>query len=173
MLEPLEIRPEEPDDAPSIRAVNTAAFGRPEEARLVDALREAGALPLSLVAVYSGEIIGHIAFSRVELGESTCRNSALALAPMAVHPQFQRQSVGSRLVEVGLGHAAAWGADLVIVLGHPSFYPRFGFVPAGPLGIQCPCKAPSEAFMVREITPNAVATHQGIVSYHAAFNSIA
>ena len=119
------------------------------------------------------EILGHIAFSPVRIGAATSGNAALALAPMAMHPRVQRQGIGSRLVTAGLAQATALGAPLVIVLGHPEFYPRFGFVPASPLGILCPFEAPPEAFMVRELKPGAIAAHHGTVRYHPAFDAFA
>ncbi|MGH9321531.1 MAG: GNAT family N-acetyltransferase, partial [Vicinamibacteria bacterium] len=147
------IRAEEPRDREAIHRVNLEAFGQEEEANLVDALRRSKAFipELSLVAVSASDIVGHILFPRIVVKDSAVAHPALALAPMAVLPGFQNRGIGSALVERGLDRALALGDDLVIVVGHSEYYPRFGFVPAGPHGIRLPFPAPPEAFMVREL----------------------
>jgi putative acetyltransferase len=126
------VRAEEPGDEDGIRAVHQAAFPTPDEARLVDALRAVGRLSISLVAERADVIVGHIAFSPVELEGAT---GGLGLAPVAVLPGCQRKGVGRELILAGLVFCRRQAAPVVVVLGHPAYYPRFGFVPAAPLGL--------------------------------------
>ncbi len=127
MRSAVRIRPEEPQDWPAIRALIEAAFGSKAEADLVQRLREGGDLVLSLAADDGGPV-GHIAFSRLALPETPSAR-ACALAPLAVSPQRQRQGIGSALVREGLMRLAQGGMDLVLVLGEPDYYGRFGFAP--------------------------------------------
>ena len=163
----IHIRPEKPEDRAAIYAVVLAAFGRPEEAQLVDALRDGGHFDprLSLVCQRDGQIIGHILLSRITIGSAP----ALALAPLAVTPTYQRQGYGSALLEAALQAARELGHQAVVVLGHPDFYPRFGFVPAADRGITAPFEVPREAFLVRELLPGALEGVSGIVTYPAPF----
>lgn len=144
------IRLEIPPDAPAIRAVNEAAFGRPAEADLVTRLWEAGRVCLSLVADIDGEIAGHILFSDVSV-DGTDDARMVGLAPMAVLPGRQNQGIGSALVRRGLEDCREFGYRGIIVLGHPAYYPRFGFVPASRFGISCEFDAPDEAFMAIDL----------------------
>ncbi len=166
------VRPESPPDAAAIHEVNVAAFGGPAEAGLVDALLAADALTISLVAELEGRVVGHIAFSPVQIAGERGVTNALALAPLAVLPGQQRKGIGSLLTEAGLMEARRLGWELVIVLGHPEYYPRFGFVPAKPHGILSPYEVPDEAFMVLELRPDALPKHHGMVIYHEAFASL-
>ena len=164
----MEIRPERPGDAARVHALNRAAFESDTEATLVDALRARAAGTISLVAEEDGEIVGHIMFSPVQLtGAPDVR--ALALAPMAVAPGRQRTGVGSALVRRGLEHSRASSADAVFVVGHPAYYPRFGFTLASGAGIACEFEVPDEAFMVLELVPGVLAQRGGTVVYHEAF----
>jgi putative acetyltransferase len=165
----VSIRPELPGDRAGIRAVEEAAFERKGEADLVDALRQAGALTVSLVAVQGGQVVGHIAFSPIDIADKDNVSTALCLAPIAVLPACQRESIGAALVQAGLEACRAAGATVVVVLGHPTYYPRFGFQPAMPLGIEPPFAVPSEAFMVAELTPGGLAGHKGTVRYRPEF----
>ena len=115
------IRHEQPGDIPAIHQVNTLAFGQPQEVDLVDALRRAGALTISLVAVQDDRIVGHIAFSPVTITSDAAVVDAIGLAPMAVLPERQRQSIGSQLVEAGLQACRETGYKIVVVLGHPNY----------------------------------------------------
>lgn len=127
----------------------TAAFGRRAEAELVDKLRESDGFvhQLSLVADSSGVILGHVMFTHITL-EAGSPVQVLALAPVSVYPAFQRRGIGSALISRGLEIADELGEPLVVVLGHPEFYPRFGFVTASTLGIKPPWPVdPDEAFM--------------------------
>ena len=167
----MQIRPETPADLPGVRAVHLAAFDGSAEADLVDRLRGRCFPQVSLVATDKGRIVGHILFTPVLLpGHPEAR--LLGLAPMAVLPDYQRSGVGGALVEAGLAAARQAGAGAVVVLGHPGYYPRFGFAPASPHGIRCPYDAPDEAFMVVPLMPGHLAGLAGTVEYHAAFAPI-
>jgi putative acetyltransferase len=168
----LTLRCETPEDIPAIPHIHTAAFGRPIEADLVDALRRHNALTISLVAVQGGRLVGHIAFSPVTITSSTATMEALGLAPMAVLPTYQRRGIGSQPVEAGLTacHHTAYG--VVVVLGHPHYYPRFGFAPAKPWGIVWEHDAPEEAFMVHELREGALTQTKGVVKYRPEFDVV-
>ena len=165
----VEVRPETPADVEAIRRVNAAAFGRPDEGRVVDALREHAALCVSLVAVEGGRVSGHIAFSLATLGEGAGPVAIAALGPMAVMPDRQRLGIGSALVRAGLDACRRLGHEVVVVLGHPAFYPRFGFVTARPLGVTCEYPVPDEVFMVAELSPGALRGRRGLVRYAPDF----
>jgi len=165
----LSIRPETPEDIYAIRYVNEQAFGQKEEAGIIEKLRNRNALTLSLVAVQENEVVEHIAFSPVTV-ESKCAGfEAIALAPMAVLPAYQGKGIGSQLVRAGLEECRHLGHDIVVVLGHPTYYPCFGFVPAGPRGIDCEFEVPEEAWMVLELGEGALAGRGGIVKFQPEF----
>jgi putative acetyltransferase len=162
------IRPESPRDGPTVRVVEASAFPTTAEADLVDALRAEASPLVSLVAEDDGVVVGHIMFSPVTLeGRSDLR--WMGLAPMAVRPARQRQGVGSALVRLGLDACRAMGVAAVVVLGHPAFYPRFGFQRASRFGLRCEYDVPDEAFMAIELAPAAFAGATGTVRYHPAF----
>lgn len=164
----MDIRPEKSDDAAAVRRVNEAAFGRPDEADLADRLRDRAAAYLALVAVHEGDVIGHIAFSAITMDPPHPALSALGLAPMAVLPDCQRSGVGSALIREGLAACQHAGADVVFVLGHPNYYPRFGFEPVATRGIENEYGAPPEAFMALELTPGALVGVLGTAVYDPA-----
>lgn len=118
------IRYATPADRSAIATVVEAAFGRPDEARIVERLREDDDAMFELVAEADGEVVGHIMFSRLWADRD---DLYAALGPMAVRPDRQRSGLGSALVRGGLESAPQFGAVGVIVLGHPAYYPRFGF----------------------------------------------
>ena len=164
------IREEQPGDAAEIRTVNERAFGQPAEANLVDKLREDCEALLSLVTVREGRVVGHILFSPITFDRSKNMNGGMGLAPMAVLPDCQRQGIGSRLVERGLALLRSRSCPVVVVLGHPEYYPRFGFVPASAHGIRCQWDGvPDEAFMIHIFDAPAMEGVQGIVRYRAEF----
>lgn len=163
------IREERPGDRAAVRRVNEAAFGQPDEAELVERLAADGAGLLSLVAEISGEIVGHILFSRAEIVGAGRSHAAVALAPMAVLPVQQNSGIGSALVHEGLARLKDAGHQRVIVLGHPNYYPRFGFEPADRYGIRCPIDAPPEAFMALALTPGALGDCAGTMRWAEAF----
>lgn len=169
----MRIRVEGPDDLTAVAQVHRAAFGRPAEAALVDRLRADGDAVVSLVAEAAAEVIGHILFSPVRLDPAPPTPPAwLGLAPMAVLPAHQRRGTGAALVRAGLEAARAGGATAVVVLGHPEYYPRFGFVPASRRGLRCIYDAPDEAFMALALTPDGLAGARGLVRYAAAFDAL-
>lgn len=171
-LDDLEIRPEKAADLAAIRRVNLSAFAGPAEAELVDRLRQAGGLTLSLVAVRQGRVVGHIAFSPVTVSGPDQRVSGIGLGPMAVAPQLQRTGIGSSLVAAGLEQLQRLQHPFVVVLGHPEYYPRFGFVPAVRFGIRWEQLVTEEAFLVRELTPGGLVGVSGEVRYRPEFDGV-
>jgi putative acetyltransferase len=141
----IEIREEKPGDTQAIHALNKEAFGQEQEANIVDALRKNDAVLLSLVAVYDNEVVGHILYSPITVNNEI---EGAALGPMAVRPGFQRQGVGSSLVQAGNERLEREGWPFIIVLGHAEFYPRFGFRPASEHGITCEWDVPGDVFML-------------------------
>lgn len=163
------IRPENSIDISVIRAVNAAAFGQEDEGMIVDKLRDADALRVSLVVVVDGDVVGHIAFSPVRLVGEGGETAALGLGPMAVHPDFQKQGLGGELIAAGVEACKALDEALIFVLGHPDYYPRFGFRPTYPFNIAWEIDCPKEAFMVLELKPGALSGLSGKIKYHPAF----
>ncbi len=166
----VSIRFEQPRDGAEVHTVNEQAFGRPQEAQLVDALR---ALPdsLSLVATAGDRVIGHILFTPVTLEPPRAGLHVAGLAPMAVQPGFQRQGIGSQLVRGGLEACRRQGYTAVVVVGHPKYYPRFGFVPAHTQGLEYEHPVPREAFMVIELDSGTLAGYSGVVRYRPEFDA--
>jgi len=164
------IRDELAEDRMAVRHLNEAAFGSPAEADLVDLLREQASPLISLVAAEDGEVVGHIVFSPVTLpGNPELR--LMGLAPMSVTPARQRSGIGSALVRQGLSRCEELGSDAVFVLGHPEYYPRFGFQPASTFGISCEYDVPDEAFMAIELRPGCLQSVRGAAKYHSAFGA--
>jgi len=166
----VRIRRESAADRAAVHALNSAAFGQAAEADLVDALRdEAGVI--SLVAEVEGRVVGHILFSPVTLAGH--ESLAIAgLAPMAVTPDRQRQGVGSALVRTGLDQCRRSGFGAVVVLGHPAYYPRFGFATASERSIDCEYDVPAEAFMLLELQSGYLHGASGTIRYHPAFGAL-
>jgi putative acetyltransferase len=162
----MDIRFEREEDVPTIRYVNQVAFAGTFEADLVDALRTQAKPLVSLVADDAGDVVGHILLSPVSLASAPGR-LVMGLAPMAVVPERQRQGIGTRLVTAGLGECRALGAAAVVVLGHPQFYPRFGFVPASRFGVTSEYDVPDDTFMALEFESGALTP--GSIRYHEAF----
>jgi len=165
----VSIRPETPKDVDSIRYVNDQAFGQIGEGAIVDKLRNRNALTISLVATRGDKVVGHIAFSPVVI-ESQCSSfEAVALAPMAVLPADQRKGIGSQLVRSGLEECRRLGHEVVVVLGHPDYYPRFGFVRGKQRGIDCEFEVPDEAWMVLELKEGILRGKSGTVKFQPEF----
>ena len=155
-MDDILIRHETPADILGVRAVNAAAFEAGVEAALVDALRENGKFTLSLVACIEGELVGHILFTDIEMEPGGAEACILGLAPMAVLPAWQGRGIGSAMVRRGLEDCRELGYRGIVVLGHPAFYPRFGFTPASRHGISCIYDAPDEAFMALALGDEAL-----------------
>jgi putative acetyltransferase len=165
------IRPEADQDRAAIWSVNQAAFEGDAEANLVDALRDGGFAEVSLVAEVDGEIVGHILFSRVVIGTKVGTVDALSLAPMVVLPMHQRRGIGSRLVEAGLEACREAGHRIVVVLGHPKFYPRFGFSAERARRLESPFGG-GEAWMALELVPGVLVSVEGRVEYSPPFEEL-
>ncbi len=167
----LIIRPELPEDKDAIYTVNAQAFGREEEAKLVDAIRDSPEFipALSLVAERDGQILGHVLFSGMAIDTGAATVPALSLAPVAVLPEYQRQGIGSRLIREGLDRSRALGHGLVILFGHPEYYPRFGFAPASRFKLKCEYDVPDEAFMALELKRGVLANASGVVRFLPEF----
>lgn len=166
----LTIREESPDDISAIRRVNELAFGQPAEADLVDRLRQACPDTLSLVAA-DGGILGHVLFTPVVAGGSGGAVIGMGLAPMAVLPDRQGRGVGSELVRRGLEILRQRGCPFVVVVGHPEYYPRFGFEPASKHRITSQWNGiPDAAFMALVLDPHAMAGVSGVAKYRNEFN---
>jgi len=161
------IRAKAPADHAMIRHVNEAAFGGSEEADLVEALRTAGGVLLSVVAESDGLIVGHILFSRMWIDTAAGPIDAVALAPMAVLPECQRREIGGRLIRHGLTALRGLGERIVIVVGHAEYYPRFGFSRAQAGSLEGPFSR--ESFMALELSPGALEGVRGRVRYPPAF----
>jgi putative acetyltransferase len=166
----MRIRAEAPPDFARVQEINRIAFGGDAEARLVGLLREQAAPAVSLVADDDGNVVGHILFTPVSV--PGIEGLAMGLAPMAVTPLRQRGGIGTALVEAGLERCKELGAVAVVVLGHPEFYPKFGFAPAERFGLKCEYDVPAEAFMAIELHAHALRGASGTVKYHAAFSQL-
>lgn len=167
------VRTEQAGDREAIRRIHEEAFGRRDEADLVDALRRSGNLPVSLVALEAKYPVGHIAFSPVTVDGPPAAPPAVGLAPVAVLPRLQGRGIGSRLVEAGLEECRRLGYGLVFVLGHPGYYPRFGFTPAVEAGLRWEHDAPAEAFLVKEILAGSLArAGGGVVRFSREFEGL-
>ncbi len=166
------IREETPADAEAIAAIHRAAFAQPGEAELVGALRAGGGLTLSLVAASAGELVGHIAFSPVRIEGPQGGTEAVGLAPMAVSPGRQGEGIGGALIQDGLARLREAGHRAVVVLGHPEYYPRFGFARASAFGLRWEHPAPDEAFMAIELVAGGLAEVRGVVRYRQEFAAL-
>lgn len=164
------IRGERPDDADAIREILVAAFGGEAEARLVDRLRATGKIACALVAEEKGRVLGYVVFSTIAAGENQA--PAMALAPIAVMPAFQRLGIGSALASAGLERLRQERVQRVLVVGDPAYYARFGFVPASRFGLKCPFPAPEDAFMAIELQPGAFNGVSGMVRYGHEFDDL-
>jgi putative acetyltransferase len=165
----VHIRLEAKADRSALRALNEAAFGTSAEADLLDALRSKSIDCISLVAHSGAALIGHILFSPVALAEYP-EVRLMGLGPMAVAPQQQRQGIGTALVREGLIRCKRLGVRAVVVVGHPEYYPRFGFVPASRYSIRSEYDVPDAAFMAIELEAGALDGLAGLIRYDEAFS---
>ena len=166
------VRPEKPEDIPAIRIVNERAFGRTAEADLVDALRRNGKAAISLVADDDGRVVGHIFFGAVTIQSRETELTGIGLAPLAVIPERQKQRIGSMLMGHGLRRCREEDHPFLVVLGHPNYYPRFGFVPASNFGIKSEYDVADEVFMVMELREGALTGCAGVAKYQPEFNEV-
>ena len=175
------IRQEQPDNIAAVRAINEVAFplhtrvereaGQSAEAGIVDSIRSSCPDVVSLVAVDAGRIVGHVFFSPVFVSTAGGAVQGMGLAPMAVIPERQRQGIGSRLVQAGIDAMRERGCPFVIVLGHPKYYPRFGFVPASQHGLSCQwAGVPDQAFMVLVLDEHTMSSVTGVARYRDEFD---
>ena len=156
------IRSETSGDVAAIRIVEEVAFGRADEARLIDDLRDAGDSVFSLVAVDDDTVVGHVLFSRM-----TAPFPALALAPVAVQPEYRRTGIGSRLIREGIARGEADGWAGIFVLGDPEFYRRFGFSAAGARGFTSPYAGPH--LMALSLGRSELPVAEGRIEHAPAF----
>lgn len=167
----ITIRPETAADIAQVRGVNERAFGQPIEADLVDRLRRNCPDALSLVASVDGRVVGHILFTPVVIEHTPQAIVGAALAPMAVDPDLQRLGIGTQLVTRGLEILRERGCPFVVVVGHPEYYPRFGFEPASRHGVRCQWDSVSDdAFMVRPFDAARMRNVTGVAKYSVEFD---
>lgn len=165
----ITIQKEEPQDRDAVYVLNLAAFNNGPEAALVDKLRASCDDYLSFVAIEDGAVVGHILFTPVTI--DGCSVLGMGLAPMAVIPSHQRKGIGSKLVRYGLDHLRQSGCPFVVVLGHPKYYPRFGFEVASKYHLVCQWEGvPNEAFMVAVAHDGALPMAGGVARYLRAFD---
>lgn len=175
MPENFEIRVEEPGDYAGVSSVHDLAFKRPDEGILVEKIRKSDTFipELSFVAVAGNQIVGHVIFSRVYIDAASGSKPVLALAPLAVHPEYQGKGVGTKLTNAGIKKAKQLGWRAMIVLGQPTYYPRFGFEPATEYGIECPFPLNDpNAFMAMELHDEGLDDASGTVVYPSFFSEL-
>jgi putative acetyltransferase len=165
----ITIRQEEPSDSDAIRHLNMAAFENGPEAKLVDKLRNYCNEYLAFVALDKEKIVGHILFTPVTIDGSD--TVGMGLAPMAVLPSYQGCGIGSQLVRYGLEYLRQSGCPFIIVLGHPRFYPRFGFEVASKYHLICQWEGvPDEAFLVVVGDASSLPAEGGVARYRSEFD---
>ena len=164
----IDVRFERAVDADAVREVNDRAFGSPVEGQIVERLRsEPGSI--SLVATNNDLVVGHILFTTVSLEPSVGFRVA-GLGPMSVLPEHQRGGIGSQLIRAGLDACREQGYSAVVVVGHPAYYPRFGFEPAHTRGLTLPdFDVPQDVFMVVELEARVRERLKGAVRYRSEF----
>jgi putative acetyltransferase len=168
----IAIRRVAPTDWPAIVDINDSAFEGPAESALIAALERSGRPVISLMALADGVPAGHIFFSPVRILSPGLPMTAAALAPMAVSPRLQRRGVGSQLVDAGLSECVVQTYQVVLVVGHPHFYQRFGFTPAAGLGLESVYSGAGDAFMALELTAGVLGGRAGVVEYPAEFAGV-
>jgi len=165
------IRQEEPEDISDIHALNERAFGQPQEADIVDKLRDKCEGLLSLVAIENDKIVGHILFSPAVIEGEHGIIKGMGLAPLAVLPEMQHQGIGTQLIKAGIQNLRNTQCPFIIVLGHPEYYPRFGFEKASPHGIKCQWEGiPDEAFMILWLDKSPMRRVSGLAKYRDEFD---
>ena len=159
-------------DIAGIRDVVREAFGQDEEAILVDRLRDAGALVVSMVLIVDDDPVAHAAASPMSWVIGTDHIAVWALAPVSVKPEKQRLGYGSRVVRATIDHCRESDVDILTVLGNPSYYGRFGFMPASQHGVRVDGADFGDAFMVMELTKGALSEASGSLRWHPAFDQL-
>ena len=162
------IRNENIEDQEAVREINLNAFPTDVEATLVDKLRSSMDT-ISLVAIQEDKVVGHILFSPLTIENDEETFEALILAPIAVLPEYQKQGIGSKLVENGIIECRNQDHSLIVLVGHPEYYPRFGFISAEQNGIEHPFEVPEDVFMVYELVPGALKKVNGVLKYSEPF----
>jgi len=172
-MHPITVRPETAEDIRAIDVVHISAFGGEAEAQLVSALRESTSYnrELSQVAELGGRIVGHVLLTRVPLRKDGEEKHVLALGPMSVVPSQSHRGIGSELINASIKLAKEKGYGAIVVLGHPEYYKRFGFVQARELQVSCNLPAPEDALTVMEIVDGNLAGG-GHVEYPEPFISL-
>jgi putative acetyltransferase len=165
----IKVREERPEDIEAIRVINQDAFGQSQEGQIVDALRANAAVLLSMVAALDGCVIGHILYSPVFIDSGGKKVIGAGLGPMAVLPRYQRQGVGRKLIESGNNRLRQAGCPFIVVLGHPDYYPRFGFKPASAYGIRCEWDVPDDVFMAIIMDHLKMEGVSGLAKYRREF----
>lgn len=173
----IRVRTETLEDNSSIYRVNEEAFGGNAEAKLIERIRRSGTFipQLSLVAEDGPEIVGHLLLSKAEVVNHELQRSwqVIVLAPLAVKPGFQKKGMGSLLMQEGLQRCRKLGYGSVFLIGHPEYYPKFGFKPARAFGIELTqYEVPDEVFMVCELERDALNGIQGELVYPEVFNGV-
>ncbi len=169
------IRQENKKDFNAVSEVNKLAFGQNNEANLVGLLRQSSAFipELSLVATFDNKVVGHILFTKIKIvNDDKSETESLALAPMAVRPEFQRKGIGGQLIKRGLDIAKELQHKSVIVLGHEHYYTKFGFVPADKWNIKSPYNVPTNVFMALELVTDGLKNISGLVKYPKEFETV-
>jgi putative acetyltransferase len=166
------IRHEVPSDITAIRFVNEQAFGGTAEANAIEQLRDRGAATLSLVAVIGGQVVGHLFFTPAVIEAPDRSWPALGLAPLSVLPEYQRQGIGTALMNAGLEECRRLGHARIIVLGHPEYYPRFGFECISQHGVRFEFEAPDEACMILALRPGALGGVGGVAKYQPEWSGV-
>ncbi len=165
------IRQELKEDHARIKEINDQAFEQEDEGRLVNKLRKKDQFipELSLVAEIDKTVIGHILFYPVKINSTDKKHTTLSLGPMSVLPAHQKKGIGGKLINKGLKRAKDFGFRSVIVVGHPEYYPKFGFSKASKWSIKVPFEVPDEVFMALEIVDGELQDKSGIIEYPAEF----
>jgi putative acetyltransferase len=171
-IKELKIRPETESDREAIYALHLSAFNGRFESELVNKIRVGDNFisELSRVAINDNNVVGHILLSTIVIKKDEKEIQALALAPVGVLPEFQNRGIGSALIKDAIDEARRLKHQIVVVVGHPPYYPRFDFVSATKAGLSAPFDVPEEAFMVAELAPDALKGVSGMVQYPPEFD---
>jgi len=168
----IKIRPETPKDFEQVIKVNDLAFNQPNEGKMIEALRcDNKFIPeLSIVAEVDSMVVGHILFFPLNIISGEKSFEVLSLAPMSVLPEYQNKGIGNKLVTEGLKKAKKMGFKAVVVLGHPTYYPKFGFERASNWNIKLPIEdVPDEASMAIELEEGFLKDKAGVIEYPSEY----